>query len=613
MVSGSAGEELSTREVFRRGGALLARSLRAMPGSHAIALTGAITFSVAAVLLTRVLAWITDEVIVPGLDNPQGIGSDRIWAGVGLIVAVGLLRGAGAVVRRYFLARARYGTEVHWRRQLFDRYLRLPMVFHRSRSTGELLAHADNDLTVASMMLMPFAFAVATVVLLVVALISLLLIHPLLALVAVVLFPILAVMNHFYTRRVHVPAAEAQDAVGEVSAIAHESFDGALVVKALGREAAEVERLRVAGQRLRDRRVDVGRLRAVFEPAIEALPNIGIVGLLLLGSSLVDQGSISIGDLVGAMTLFSILALPVRIVGFFLEEMPRSVVALARVDKVLDIPTDQVLDGTSGLPHGPLGVEFDAVVAGYGIPGQAIDIAVVAQGQAEESAVAVLDGISFDVAPGESVAIVGATGGGKSTLAQVLAGLHPTKAGAARIGGVPVADLEESARTSALAIAFQETFLFADSIVENVRLSRAGIDDEAATEALRIAGALDFVKELPEGIHTVVGERGVTLSGGQRQRIALARALAGEPRVLFLDDATSAVDPVVEAHILGNLRESLDLTLLVVAHRLSTIRLADRVVFIADGRVAGTGSHDELMSLPGYEALARAYEIGAVA
>ena len=580
-------DELTTSEVFRRGGRLLGRSLRAMPGSHAIALTGAAIFSVAVVALARVLGWVTDEVIVPGLDE-GGVSNRRVWAGVGLILAVGAFRGLGAVLRRYFLARARYGTETQWRRALFEQYLRLPMSFHQSRPTGELLAHSDNDVTVAATMLMPFAFAAASVVLVVVSLVSLTLIHPLLSLIAVVLFPVLATMNHYYTRKVHAPAAEAQRAVGQVSSIAHESFDGVMVVKALGRERAEVDRLRVAGTELRDRRVDVGRLRALFEPVIDALPNLGIVGLLGIGAWLVDQDSITIGDLVGAMALFSLLAFPMRIVGFFLEEMPRSVVALERVDSVLDVPTPPIAGGERVLEPGPVGVGFSSVRAGY-------------------DGIVVLDDVTFEVAAGEAVALVGATGTGKSTIAATLAALHPPISGTVSIGSISVDELTVDDRTSALAFAFQDTFLFADTILENVVLARPVTEDEAR-EALRLAGALDFVEQMPQGIRTVVGERGVTLSGGQRQRVALARALAGRPRVLFLDDATAAVDPVVEARILENLRAKLDLTLLIVAHRLSTIQLADRIIFLADGRIAATGSHQELLSVPAYAALAQAYE-----
>jgi len=598
-----AAEALSTRDVFAKGGRLLARSLRALPVEHSIAITGAVVFSIAAVALSRVIGWVTDDIIVPGLDEGT-IGAGDIWYGIALIMTVGAFRGGGAAVRRYYLGRARFGTELLWRRQLFEQYLRLPLAFHQSRPTGELLAHADNDITVASGMLMPFAFAVATVVLVMISVVSLLLIHVVLAAVALLLFPILSVMNHYYTRKVHGPAAAAQQAVGEVSAIAHESLDGVLVVKALGREDAEVDRLRVAGTRLRDRRVEVGRLRASFEPAIDALPNIGIVALLGFGAWLVDEGSISVGDLVGAMTLFSIMAFPMRIVGFFLEEMPRSVVALGRIDRVIDIPKPPIAGGTRLLPAGPVGIAFDSVSAGY-------DLDPLVE-RAETEPTMVVRDLSFRVEPGEAVAVVGATGSGKSTVARLLSALQPATIGEVAIGGIPVQELDIANRSQTLAMAFQETFLFADTILENVTLGR-DITAEEAHKALRIAGAIDFVDALPNGDSTVVGERGVTLSGGQRQRIALARAIAGKPRVLFLDDATSAVDPVVEARILDNLRRELELTLLVVAHRLSTIRLADRIVFVADGTIAATGTHDELLELPGYAELARAYEAGELA
>lgn len=589
VTGAGPGEPLTTRDIYRRGASLIRRSIRAAPGDHALAVSGAVVFSLAAVALTRVLARVTDDVIVPGLDG-DGVPGKDVWWAVAAVLAVGVLRGTGAVVRRYYLAKARYKTEVLWRRQLFDQYLDQPMTFHDKRSTGTLLAHVDNDLIVASTVLMPFAFTVATMVLLVAALVSLFVVNPLLAIVAVVLFPALAVINHVYTRRVHVPAARAQAAVGDVSDIAHESFDGVLVVKALGREAAEVERLRRAGSRLRDERVAIGRLRALFEPAIDALPNLGIIGLLALGALLVDEGTVSVGDLVGSMALFSILALPMRIVGFFLEEMPRSVVALDRIDAVLDVSLPQPSASLHSLPAGPLAVRMDQVTAGY-------------------DGVAVLHDVSFDVAPGEVVAIVGSTGAGKSTLARLLAGLQPPLTGTVSIGGVPVDQLDPDERSAAFALAFQESFLFADAIAENVALGR-NIAPEEVTRALELSAATRFVDRLPDGAATVVGERGITLSGGQRQRIALARALAGRPRVVFLDDATAAVDPVVEARILDNLRHDEGLTLLVVAHRLSTIRLADRVIYLADGTVAASGSHEELLAaVPGYAALAQAYEV----
>ena len=578
--------------LYARGRRLIWRSLVARPVPHAVAIAGAIVFAVAAVALTRVLGRVTDELIVPALDG-DGVGADEVWKAVGAIIAVGLLRGTGAVVRRYYLAVAEYGTERVWRRQLFEQYLRLPLAFLQSRPTGELLAHADNDMSVAGMVLKPLAFTLGTLVLLIVALVSLLFISPWLALIGLVLFPALMAMNRVYTARVEHPSARVQQAVGDVSSIAHESFDGALVVKVLGREAAEVARMRRAAAVLREERIGVGRLRAAFEPAIDALPNIGIVALLAVGAWLVDQEAITVGELVGAMALFTILGLPMRVVGFFLEELPKSVVALDRIDDVLRQPTPAPLDDHPTLPHGPLGVAYEDIGVHYG-------------------RTVVLDSLSFAVEPGESVAVVGATGEGKSTLARLLVDLQPPDHGRVLVGGHDVAGIDPAAMTDSVALVFQESFLFADSVRENIALGR-DVDDDDVRRAAEIAAAVTFIGELAHGYDSVVGERGVTLSGGQRQRVALARALVGSPRVLFLDDATSAIDPTVEARILGNLRRELHVTLIVVAHRLSTIRLADRVVFLSGGRIAATGSHDELLQLPAYETLVRAYEQEAVA
>ncbi len=591
-VGGDATDAEAVPHVFRRGMRLIARSVRATPVTHSVAISGAIIFAIAAVGLTRVLGWATDNVIEPGLDG-DGVTNRQLWNAVILVMAVGVLRGAGALVRRYFLAMAEYVTQRLWRRQLFDQYLELPVSFHQSRPTGELLAHIDNDVLMATSMLKPLAFAVGTVALVVASLGSLLEVHPYLAIVAVVLFPILAIMNQAYTSRVEAPSARVQQYVGNLSNIAHESFDGVLVVKTLGREAAEGKRFEAAADQLRAERVGIGRMRALFEPAIDSLPNIGIVALLMIGAGLIDSGSITVGELVGAMALFSILAMPIRIIGFFLEEMPKSVVALERVDGVLDVPRPRATgDHNTALPEGPLSVSFDHAALSY---------------EGHE----VLGDVTFSVAPGESVAIVGATGSGKSTLAKLLVDLMPPDRGSVRVGGVPVGDADPVQLYSSISLAFQETFLFAESIASNISLGR-DVSRPDIEHAAALAGADGFIRELPEGFDTVVGERGVTLSGGQRQRVALARALVGSPRVLFLDDATSAVDPLIESRILDNLRHQLSLTLLVVAHRLSTIMLADRIVFIAGGTVAASGTHDELLSLPAYEALVRAYEEASV-
>ncbi len=571
--------------MWRRGGRLIMRSLRAHPRQHGIAMIGAMAFVFASIGGAWVLGRVTDDVVVAAFENGTVDGGD-VWTGMIAIVVISLLRGLSVIVRRWFLMQAELRTQRDWRRALVHHYLDVPLRFHRTRPAGELLAHADLDLTNATMVLKPLAFALSVVLLVIVALVSLLLIHPLLALLGAVIFPLLVAMSQIYTSRVEAPSARAQQRVGDVSSVAHESFEGALVVKTLGREKAEVERMREASARLRDERIHVGRMRAVFEPAIDALPNVGIVLLLLVGASLVSQGEATPGDLVLAATLFGLLSTPLRVFGFFLEEMPRSVVSLDRVDRVMEAEVED-RGGSRTLPAGALALRVR-------------DLGVIHDDHA------VLRNVDFDVQAGETVALVGPTGSGKSTLVETVAGLLDRTSGDVCLGGISVDDISAEEWSAAVALAFQESFLFADSVRENVSLGVVADDD--ARHALVTAQAAKFVDEMEEGFDSVVGERGTTLSGGQRQRVALARAIARRPRLLLLDDATSAVDATIESQILDGLRNDLDVTLIVVAHRISTIMLADRVVYLDDGEVVAVGRHEDLLERPDYNALVTAYE-----
>ncbi|MCH1451310.1 MAG: ABC transporter ATP-binding protein/permease [Acidimicrobiales bacterium] len=581
------GDGRNTEHIWRRGSRLIWRSLRAYPWLHTTAMVGALGFVAASIGGAWVLRAATDDLVIPAFDDGTVDRSD-VWVVMGLIVVVSVGRGLGVMMRRWYLSLAENSTQRDWRRALVNHYLDVPLRFHRERPTGELLAHADIDLTTATMVLKPLAFSVSVLALVIAAVVTLFIIHPLVALFGIVLFPLLVVMSQIYTSRVEAPSARAQQAVGEVASVAHESFEGALVVKTLGREAAEVERLRRASATLRTERLVVGRIRAVFEPSIDALPNIGVVLLLLIGSWLVSRGDATPGDLVLAAVVFGLLATPLRVFGFFLEEMPRSVVALDRVDKVMAQPVEQRA-GTATVPAGPVDVAVHGLVVGYG----------------EHH---VLRGVDLEVAAGTTAAVVGATGSGKSTLLEAVAGVLDRTEGTIAIGGVDIADVAADDWTTAVAIAFQESFLFTDTIVENVALGAVGLEEVHRT--LAIARADGFVADLADAEVTVVGERGTTLSGGQRQRVALARALARRPQVLLLDDATSAVDPLVEAEILDALRAELDMTVLVVAHRISTILLADNVVYLDDGQVVATGTHEELLRRDDYQALVTAYEQG---
>lgn len=598
--------------VVRRGWRLTRRSLRAHPLAHATAIMGANVFALAVVGFTVVIGRVTDEVIVPGLDG-DGVTRRSLLIAVATVVGIGVVRAASIMVRRWFNMLAISRTQRTWRLAVTDRFLDVPLDFHRSRPAGLLLAHADADVEVATSMLMPLAFSMSVVVLALASLASLLAVHPLFACVALLLFPTLTVLNQRFTRAVEAPSARGQAAVGVLSGIAHESLDGVMVVKTLGREREELERFAEAADELRGHRLEAGRLRSGYAPVIYSLPNLGVIVLLVLGTWLVGRGSVSIGDVVRAMSLFSILTLPMEILGYMFQEMPRSVVAMDRIDRVLAVSPESRPDPVPDVAD-PVAVEFDRVSYAHPPAGLVVGRAPTARTPVQAP---VLVDLSFRVRPGESVAMVGATGSGKSTVVSLLCGLVPPTGGRILLGGVDVADLGSDGAAGVVAPVLQETFLFADTVLNNLTLGR-DVPAEEIQDVLAIVAADGFVASMPDGLDTVVGERGVTLSGGQRQRLAIARALLRRPRVLVLDDSTSAVDPTIEAGILRNLRVTPSAgpassdravpTLLVIAHRLATIRMADRVLFLDGGRIAASGTHEDLLDVPAYAALARAYE-----
>ena len=577
------------RGLFWRGMQLVITYVRLHPWPFLVSVGGAMLFAVASIALTTTLGEATDRVLEPSFQHD--VPARDVWLAVGGLMLFGCLRALGIMLRRYFSGVAGERVMATLRTRVADRYREMQLQYHRETPTGELLAHMEADVKAAVDVFWPVPFAVGVIALTLFAMIALFLADPWLALVGAVLFPALAIMNQAFAKRMEGPAKRAQEKIGEVSSVAHESIDGALVVKTLGREEAETARLAVKARELRAERVAGGYVRATFDAALDALPSLATAILLAVGAWRVASGAITTGELIGFIALFGLLSWPMRFIGWILAELPRAVVGYARLEDVfrqratVRPPEEPV----SLPPSGPLGVEVRNVR--HFFDGQPV-----------------LDGVSFEIEPMESVAIVGPTGVGKSTLAQLLVRLADPHEGQVLVGGVDVRDAEPTELRRDVSIVFQESFLFATSVHDNIALD-GGVTEADVVRAGMIASADRFVRELPRGYDTVVGERGHTVSGGQRQRIALARALARTPRVLILDDATSSVDPTIEADILSALRRELSTTLIVVAYRLSTIRLADRVIFLQDGRVAGTGTHEELLAtMPGYAAIIHAYE-----
>jgi ABC-type multidrug transport system fused ATPase/permease subunit len=433
--------------------------------------------------------------------------------------------------------------------------------------------------------------AVGTVAMMVIAVAQMLYADLVLALVGLLVFPAVILANVAYQRHASPLMTRAQVLRGEVSEIAHESFDGALVVKTLGRETEETARFAAKSRELRDVNTQAGRIRAGFDPTLAALPNLGVLVVLAVGVARVELGATAAGDVVTVAYLLTIVSFPIRSIGWLLGEFPRSVVGFNRVQAVLEA-TGEMEYGARTLP---------ACDPGAGLEVDALTYAYVGDEDLFRE-------LTFSVAPGRTVALVGATASGKSTLTTLLTRLLDPDDGAIRIDGIDLRELRRGGLADSVAVVPQTAFLFDDTVRGNVTLG-ADIGDDEVWAALRTAQADGFVAALPGGLDARLGERGTSLSGGQRQRISLARALVRRPRLLVLDDATSAVDPEVEARILGGLRSAGGATLVVVAYRKATIGLADEVIFLQDGRIEDRGTHLELLARnEAYSRLVNAYE-----
>ncbi|WP_239309337.1 ABC transporter ATP-binding protein, partial [Frankia sp. Cj3] len=584
-------------DVIRKGLAVLGMGIREEPRSFALAVAGSSLFGFMTVASSIVLGEVIDRVLLPSLAAGRVTVGGLALAVVSL-VAVGVAKAVGMFVRRLGGGMMTFRLQALYRRRVIRQYLRLPLSWHQRHSTGLLLSNANADVEAAWAPVLPLPFAVGVLVMIVVALVVLIMTDPLLTAIGCVIFPLFGVINIIYGRKVSPLLSHAQQLRAEVSAVAHESFDGALVIKAMGREAAETARFARKADELKAAMIRAGRVRGLFDPVMDALPNIGVLVVLLVGTARIAAGALDVGDLVRVAYLFTVLAFPLRAIGWVFGELPRSVVGYGRVRAVLDARGEQGFGPKTLSAAGPATLTVAAVT--YTYP-RSVDPA--------GSSAPALDAVSFDVAAGRVVALAGRTGSGKSTLAGLLVRLYDPDAGAVRMDGADLRDLADGAVTTTVSLVSQQAFLFDDTVRGNVTLGVA-VDDAAVWEALARAQADRFVAALPAGLDTQVGERGTTLSGGQRQRIALARALVRQPRLLVLDDATSGVDPRVEAAILAGLRERAGAsTVVVVAHRRATIELADEVVYLDRGRVAGRGSHHELMAAsPGYAALLTAYQ-----
>ena len=562
---------------LRRGFRLILSLVRLQPGSFAVAVSGAAVFAFCTAGSSVGVRWMIDNVVIRRFDEGE-VAVSAVATACIIIVSIALVRAVGVVVRRTFAGKTEWGVAERLATQVVTRYSEQPVAWHRRHQTGDLVARAGVDVEAAVAVLAPLPYGSSVVLLLVVSAAGLAVLDPALGAVAAIVLPVLVLMNVGYQNRVDRHFARAQEEMGRLSEAALESFEAVTVVKAFGAEDREAGRLSEITGRLRDARVRAMRARATFEMMLDTVPSVGNLALLVVGAVRVRDGHISVGDLAASMYLFTLLVVPLRLIGYVFSELPHSYAGWNRVRSILDEPL-AADPRTSVLrsADGPA-VRAEGLVLRH-IP-----------------EVDVLRDATFSVGKGQIVAVVGATGSGKTTLLEAIAGL------------VPVASGSLSVTDGAVALVFQEAFLFSESVRFNLTFGHE-TDGETLREALRVADA-EFLLGLEHGLDTALGERGVSLSGGQRQRLALARALVTRPSLLLLDDTTSALDPATEVRVLTNLA-STDLvgTTLMVASRPSAVALADSVLYIDPSRRVLAGSHRELSERDaGYRELVDAFE-----
>ena len=587
---------ISAAAVLRGGFRIVWRFIKAHPWSFALAVTGAALFAASIIASSAVIGWITDTAIIPVLSEGAA-ASEKIRGIVTAVLLVSLWKAASIVLRRTSAGWLQLRNQQDLRRMLVSHQMGLELSWFGRQSIGDLLAVADNDTDRGTSVLAPLPYATGVSLLVIGSVILLALLDPWLGLVAFIGMSIVIYIEARSAITLYPFWEGIQTQVGVVSGVAHESFDGALTVKSLGREEYEAERLRRESDELRDRIVYVGvRWETYRTIIVTLLPAIGLV-VLLVGAIRVDAGAITPGDIVTALYLLSLLTFPIQLIAFVLFDLAVAIPAWDRVAAVLGADELVAYGDESADPEGGAApVDTDQVGFRY------------------EDDEVVLSDVVVDIGAGRTVAVVGPTGSGKTTLTLLMARLWDPGTGRISIDGRDLRSFARYELSREIAYVAQTAYLFDDTALGNITMGLdLSLDD--VFSAARLAGAHEFIEELPDGYVTRIGERGASLSGGQRQRLALARALVRRPRLLIMDDSTSAVDPSVEAEILRRLRSSeLPSTIVIVAYRPSSIRLADEVVFVDEGRVVAQGPHAELLATePGYARLVQAYELEAAA
>ena len=501
------------------------------------------------------------------------------------IAGAGLFSATFLGVRRYLAFRNARVIEARLRDRIFAHLQRLHFAFHDANATGELMSRGNTDLQHFQdfVTLVPLTFGNFLVV--VTVTVIMLILQPVLAVLALASLPLVNVLGRRFAQQLHPAVLRVQEESAQLATVVEESVSGVRVVKGFGAEPIQAARLAVEADDVHDAAVQSSEIRARYLPGIELLPSIGLIIVLGYGGHLVLDGRMTVGELVSFNLYVIMLIQPLRMLGMIVANGQRASAAGSRIAEVLEA-APAIVDPADPTPlpdQGALGrVELTDVVFDY---------------HTDAGGAAVLNGLSLTIEPGESVALVGPTGSGKSTVARLLPRFYDVDGGSIRLDGVDVRSVRRNELRRAVSIVFEDTFLFSSSIRDNIAFADPEADHASVVRAASLAGADEFIRELPAGYDTEIGERGFSLSGGQRQRLAIARAILADPRVLVLDDATSAVDPTKEHEIRDALGEVMDRrTTIVIAHRPATIALADRVVLLDEGRIIAEGTHTELLA-----------------
>ncbi len=535
-----------------------------------LALGGTLVVTMVAAVIPLIQRQIVDDLVGPG--HPA------VWPLAVLLLGAALANFGGLYLRRYRGGQVSLDVQHDLRTEMMGALSRLDGKRQDQLHTGQIVSRSISDLSMVQALLSMIPMLLGNAVLFLVSLGIMLVLSPLLTLIALAVGPALWLIS-VASRRTLFPASwDAQQQAAAVAGVVDGAVTGVRVVKGFGQEDQETGRLEWASRLLYASRVRAVRLMARYNPALQAVPALGQVGVLALGGWLAIRGSITLGTFVAFSSYLIQLVGPVRALAALVTTGQEARASVIRVLEVIDTEPG-ITDRPGALPlgSGPAGLDLDDVSFGY-VPGQPV-----------------LRGLSLQVAVGETVALVGSSGSGKSTIAQLLPRFYDVTGGALRVGGHDVRDLTLDSLRAAIGMVSEDSFLFSDTVRANIAYGRPGASWEEVLAAAQAAGADEFIAGLPNGYDTVVGEQGLTLSGGQRQRVALARALLTDPRILVLDDATSAVNPRIEAEIHGRLKQIMaGRTTLLIAHRRSTLQLADRIAVLDRGRLADAGTHAEL-------------------